>query len=79
MVLEGRTETLNARDRKLVPKLRGRNALPINLRIDWLQGSEEPMLWAADQVLGAFGDAEAGDGKYLDAIGDGVYVSRIQL
>lgn len=79
VTLEARTPSLNARDRKLIPKLRGKGALPVNVRVDWLRGSEDPMLWIADQVLGAVGDAEAGTGGYFETILQDVAVSRINL
>ncbi|GAA2125138.1 hypothetical protein GCM10009825_01200 [Arthrobacter humicola] len=79
VTLEARTASLNARDRALIPRLRGRNALPTQLRVDWLLGSRDPMLWIADQVLGAYGDAETGDFQYLRTIEDDILVSRIKL
>ncbi|MCG2623027.1 hypothetical protein LVY72_14080 [Arthrobacter sp. I2-34] len=79
VILEARTPSLNARDRNLIPKLRGKSALPVNLRVDWLRGSEDPMLWVADQVLGAYGDAETGDERYMSVIIQDVLVSRIKL
>ena len=79
MVLEARTPSLNKRDRALIPKLRGKKALPIGLKIDWQLGSEDPMLWIADQVLGAYGDAETGAKEYLSVIVQDVMVSRIHL
>jgi hypothetical protein len=79
VTLEARTPSLNQRDRNLIPKLRGRGALPMSLRVDWLRGSEDPMLWVADQVLGALGEAETGDSRYLAAIVQDVMVSRINL
>lgn len=79
VILEARTPSLNQRDRTLIPKLRRRNALPADLRLDWQLGSEDPMLWIADQVLGAFGDAETGHGQYLSIIDQDVHLSRIKL
>lgn len=79
VVLEARTPSLNKRDRALIPKLRGKKALPIGLKIDWQLGSEDPMLWIADQVLGAYGDAETGAKEYLSVIVQDVMVSRIHL
>ena len=79
VVLEARTESLNARDRKLIPKLRGKNALPVNLRVDWLLGSKDPMLWVADQVLGAYGDAATGDDRYLSAIKQDILMAHVRL
>lgn len=79
VILEARTPSLNKRDRELIPKLRGKNALPVGLQVDWQLGSEDPMLWIADQVLGAYGDAETGEQDYLAVIAHNVLVSRIKL
>ncbi|SDI87048.1 hypothetical protein SAMN04488693_1292 [Arthrobacter subterraneus] len=79
VVLESRTESLNQRDRNLIPKLRGQNALPMGLRVDWQLGSEEPMLWIADQVLGAYGDAQTGETQYLSIIEQDIAVCPIKL
>lgn len=65
--LESRTRSLNERDMRLVDKLRGRRVMPQTLRVEVQLPSEEPMLWIPDQVLGAIGDAEAGDAKWLGA------------
>ncbi|MFF1830269.1 hypothetical protein [Paenarthrobacter sp. NPDC058040] len=65
--LESRTPSLNARDMRLVDKLRGRRVMPQTLRVEIRLPSEEPMLWIPDQVLGAIGDAEAGEAKWLGA------------
>lgn len=59
--LEHRTPSLNKRDMRLVDQLRGRRAMPATLRVDVALPSVEPMLWISDQVLGAMGDAEAGN------------------
>ncbi|MFI2564206.1 hypothetical protein [Paenarthrobacter sp. NPDC018779] len=64
--LESRTRSLNARDMHLVDKLRGRRVMPESLRVEIQLPSEEPMHWIPDQVLGAMGDAEAGDATWLE-------------
>lgn len=79
VTFEARTQSLNQRDRLLIPKLRGKGALPVGLRVDWMRGSEDPMLWIADQVLGAIGDAEAGEPRYFKTILEDVMISRIDL
>lgn len=68
LFLEARTTSLNRRDRALIPRLRGARALPIDVHVHWLLGSSDPMLWIADQVIGAYGDAIAGNDEYLAAI-----------
>jgi hypothetical protein len=66
--LESRTSSLNAKDMRLVDRLRGRRALPKTMRIDIQLPFTEPMLWIPDQVLGALGDAEAGDSRWLEIL-----------
>ena len=64
--LEQRTQSLNDRDMKLVRHLRGKKSILSALRVDIALPSTEPMLWIPDQVLGAIGDAEADEGRWLD-------------
>lgn len=55
LVLEARAAALTARDLRVVRALRGRRAIPADLRIDHGDPRTEPMLWLPDQVLGAVG------------------------
>ncbi|MFJ5957006.1 hypothetical protein ACIQC5_13735 [Paenarthrobacter sp. NPDC092416] len=64
--LESRTRSLNERDLRLVDKLRGSRAMPASLRVEVELPSVEPMLWIPDQILGAMGDSEAGNDKWLN-------------
>ncbi|MDQ0733524.1 hypothetical protein QFZ57_004383 [Arthrobacter sp. B1I2] len=70
--LESRTKSLNERDMRLVDKFRGSRAMPPTLRVEVQLPSLEPMLWIPDQILGAIGDAEAGDDQWL-----GIFSSHI--
>lgn len=63
--LEQRTPSLNARDRQLITRLRGRRSIPAELRVEIARPSEEPMLWIPDQVLGAVGDHHCDEGRWL--------------
>lgn len=56
VVLEQRTESLNARDQKLITRLRGTRSLPASLTVGFGQPSKEPLLWIPDIVAGAVGD-----------------------
>jgi len=40
---------------------------------------DEPMLWIADQVVGAAGDAHTGDDRWFRALADSVELVRIEL
>lgn len=78
-VLEARTESLNRRDRQLVDALRGRRALPPGLRIDHELPSQEPMLWIADQVLGAVGESLTGRSQWYEALKPAVTIIDIDV
>lgn len=64
--LEQRTKSLNQKDLQLVNVLRIKKAMPARLRVDIAQPSGGPMLWVPDQMLGALGDAQARQGRWLD-------------
>ncbi|MCY1311030.1 hypothetical protein D9M70_612850 [compost metagenome] len=46
--------------------------MPPSLRVEIQLPSLEPMLWIPDQILGAIGDAEAGNDQWL-----GIFSSHI--
>ncbi|MFJ2662703.1 hypothetical protein [Arthrobacter koreensis] len=77
--LEQRTQSLNARDMKLVRHLRGKKSVPSALRVDVQQPSVEPMLWIPDQVLGALGDAASNDDTWLDQYAGAVQQIEIMI
>jgi hypothetical protein len=60
VVLESRTDSLNARDANLVDVLRIRHAIPPTLRVAVQRPEFEPLLWAADVIAGAVRAAIAG-------------------
>lgn len=69
LTLEARPPQLMRRDLRTIDALRGRHALPSGLRIDHAQPSIEPMLWVADQVLGALGESLTGGSyEWFDAV-----------
>ncbi|WP_147050740.1 hypothetical protein [Kocuria flava] len=72
VVLESRTPSLNKRDDELIKHLRGKKSLPQGLRVDIELPSGEPMLWVPDQVLGAMGDAETGEERWMQVLGQSV-------
>lgn len=65
--LESRTQSLNARDMRLVEQLRGSRAMPGTLRVEIQVPSLEPMLWIPDQILGALGEGEAGNDRWVNS------------
>lgn len=79
LVLEARPESLMRKDRRTVDRLRSRGGIDRALRVDHGLPSSEPMLWAADQVLGAIGEAFAGRESYFDRIEATTHISRIEL
>lgn len=56
----------SARTCPLVVQLRGVRAMPSSLRVEIQLPSDEPMLWIPDPILGAIGDFESGNPKWLD-------------
>ncbi|ROQ30955.1 hypothetical protein EDF46_3467 [Frondihabitans sp. PhB188] len=79
LVLEARPESLMKKDRQHIDALRGRGALPATLRVDHGLPSEEPMLWIADQALGALGESLAGDNAWFEQLAASVNVIRIDV
>ncbi|MCV9996547.1 hypothetical protein OIU93_19980 [Paeniglutamicibacter sp. ZC-3] len=65
--LESRTQSLNARDMRLVEQLRGSRAMPRALRVEIQVPSIEPMLWIPDQILGAVGEGKAGNDRWVNS------------
>jgi hypothetical protein len=59
--VENRTQTLNQRDMKTVDRLRGRQIISNDLRLDMALPSEEPMLWLPDVIAGAVSCARGGE------------------
>lgn len=79
LTLEARPQSLMQKDRRTIAGLRSRIAIPASLRIDHGQPSTEPMLWIADQVLGAYGDALAGESRWFDRLQASMEIVPIEL
>ena len=78
--LETRTSSLNERDRRMFAALHAKNAMPARLRIDFALPTDEPMLWVADAVAGAVGQARRGFALDVrDALGHGIDEIDISL
>lgn len=79
--LEARPASLMRRDRETIEHFRGRKAITSALRIEHRLPSADPMLWAADIVLGAIGEeiADGGANHGFDRLAETVSLVRIEL
>jgi hypothetical protein len=64
--LEARTPSLNRRDTRFVDTARDRELLPAEMRVGFVQPTEEPMLWLPDAVAGAVTGTELGHPRWLE-------------
>ena len=62
-VLEQRDKAQNAKDIRFVDAMRSRKFIQ-SIRVDLLPGASDARLWLPDQLLGAYGDAQSGEGHY---------------
>ena len=70
VVMEQRTPSLDAADRRMLVAIRGKRLVSQRLRVETARPKEEPMLWLPDAVAGAFGAArDAGKPEWLSLIG----------
>lgn len=80
LTLEARPVQLMRRDIRTVDALRSKHALPDGLRIEHALPSTEPMLWIADQVLGALGEAMTNDRtEWFDTVRSSTTIDYIDL
>lgn len=77
LTLERRTPSQARRDQELVASLRGSKVISPSLRIDFLRGPEEPLLWIADQVLGAMGESAEGNQRWFSPLER--HITRLNL
>jgi hypothetical protein len=78
VALETRTTSLNRADVVTLSRLRARRIIsPRGLRIQHLQPSKEPLLWAADIIAGACREVHDGQHQYQRALSDVVMVEAI--
>lgn len=76
--LEARTSSLIKKDMRTIEALRGTGEIAKTLRVEHEQPSGEPMLWVADQVLGAVGATLSGDTRWFEQIAASVDIVRIE-
>jgi hypothetical protein len=70
VVMEERTSSLVAADRKMLTAVRGKRLITDALRVEMGRPKDEPMLWLPDAVAGAFGAArDRGRPEWLALIG----------
>ncbi|NYJ76506.1 hypothetical protein [Allobranchiibius huperziae] len=77
LTLEKRTPSQARRDELLVAQMRGSKVITTDLRVSFARGSEEPLLWIADQVLGAMGEAAVGNLRWSERL-EG-FIQRIDV
>jgi len=69
--IESRTQSLNAKDKRMFDALRSRRFVGSATRFDFAYPRDEPMLWIPDAVAGATGMARKGvDPQFRAAMGD---------
>lgn len=66
VAIESRARADNERDRKMAAHLRANRSLNSGLHLSHMPGPEDPMLWIADVMCGAYGAAMLGNNEYLD-------------
>lgn len=68
IVAEARERKSNSRELQFVKQLRARGLVDRDLRMFHIQGSDEPILWAADAIAGAMVAARMGERRYLELL-----------
>lgn len=77
LTLEKRTPSQAQIDDRLVARLRGSKVITTDLRVSFVLGPQEPLLWIADQVLGAMNEAAAGNRRWSECL-EG-FIQRIDV
>lgn len=57
--IESRSPHQDKTDLRRIDGLRSRGIVPTKMRVEWMPGIEDPLLWAPDIVIGALGDEHA--------------------
>ena len=63
LVLERRDKAQDARDIRFIDALRSRRFID-SIRVDLVAGASDARLWLPDQLLGSYGDWQAGEHRY---------------
>jgi hypothetical protein len=71
---EARQRKQNDHDLKLVRGLRSSHQIDHRMRLEHVPGREEPLLWIADMVAGAYAAWARDNSRYLEVLGDGLTV-----
>lgn len=63
--MESRGSADDKRDVEMTNNLRASLVLPTNFRVAHVPGAEEPLLWAADAICGAYSAARVGNARWM--------------
>jgi hypothetical protein len=77
--LEARTQSLNARDQKMVASMRGSKAIPRGMRVDFERPLAEPMLWLPDVVAGTVTAVQRGRSHWFDQLSGSVELIDVKV
>ena len=79
LTLESRGRSLDGADMRTVERMRGAQSLGRSLRVFHALPSGEPMLWVADQTLGAYGESIANRSQFFEPIHSATTIVDIRL
>ena len=68
LILESRNQHLDRREREVLLSIFGQAHRPLTARLSHARGADEPLLWLADIVCGAFTMAQRGDSSAWDLL-----------
>lgn len=70
VTFESRSPEQDKQDLRRIDGLRSRKTLGPTVRADWTPGRAEPLLWAADVMVGLVGDAKATGAEIVPELRD---------
>jgi hypothetical protein len=79
VVLETAGPHTDRADLRIIDALRVQNAVRAVLRVEHGDPLTEPLLWLADIAAGAAAMAETGTPRFLELLGDGLVIERLQI
>lgn len=79
LTLESRGRSLDGADMRTVERMRGAQSLGRSLRVFHALPSGEPMLWVADQTLGAYGESIANRSQFFEPTRSATTIVDIRL
>lgn len=78
-VLETAGPHADQADLRIIDALRIQNAMRAVLRVEHGDPMTEPLLWLADIAAGAAAMAETGTPRFLELLGEGLVIKRLQI